>query len=182
MTFSWKCYLVLLSLILSVHDSWALGCSQTNAVSAATRFFSALDRGHIFSVPSRKQLPKIRHFVTPALYSQLQQASQAEEHEFARTKGKEPPIYEGSLFSSLAERYTSYIVATPTTTSLTIDTVAVKFQYIGNTPTTSTPYIWTDFVSVQTVSGKCLVSDMTFDSERPPTKLLSKTLKEISGG
>jgi hypothetical protein len=171
---------LLLSLLCSVQNSWALDCAPTSAVDAATKFLSALDQSRIFSVPTREQLKALRGAVTPDLYSLLKKASRAEEREFAKTRGKEPPLYEGSLFSSLAEGYSSYSITAPTTAQA-IDLIAIQFQFVGNTPATSTPYNWTDYVSVQTVSGKCLVSDMTFDKERPPEKLLSKTLKEISG-
>ena len=169
---------LLLSLFFSAKHAYALGCSPVIANNAATQFLAALDRGRIFSVPTRIQLQTLHGVVTPTLYSQLKKASRAEELALTRTKGTQPPLYEGSLFSYLAEGHSSYTVIKPT--SKTVNLIAVEFQYIGD-PATGMPYNWVDLISVQTVSGKCLVRDMIFNEGRPPKKTLAKTLQEISG-
>ncbi len=171
--FSQCCFLIF---AFSTIDSWAGDCSPKSAVIAAKQFMSAIDRAQIFSVPKRNELSKISRYVTPELYSLLKQASQAEEREFTRSKGKEPPLYEGSLFSSLAEGYTSYTI-----TPHTLNEVSINFEYIGKAPDTNKSYIWIDFMMVQEVSSKCLVSDMIFDNGNSGTVLLSKILKDISG-
>jgi len=54
-------------------------------------------------VPKRLSLKKLTPFVSVKFSKNLQSALDAEEREFKRSKGKEPPLVQGALFYSLFE-------------------------------------------------------------------------------
>jgi hypothetical protein len=61
-------------------------------------------------VPSRKNIDRLSPFISLSFRSNLLGARDAEDKNFKKTKGTEPPLFEGSLFYSLfegADKYTS---------------------------------------------------------------------------
>lgn len=61
-------------------------------------------------VPSRKNINRLSPFISAAFRNSLLGARDAEDKNFQRTKGSEPPLVEGSLFYSLfegADKYTA---------------------------------------------------------------------------
>lgn len=155
-------------LLLACGVALADTCSDIESRTSAHNFYVMLDKIKLFSVPKNAELEKLNPYITKDLFHKVNLAVLAEEKDFERSKGEEPPLYEGSLFSSLAEGYSNFYVSIATHEKETAK-VDILLQYAQN----FLPYYankpgineWKDQAIIKRDDGKCKVDNIIFGSD-----------------
>jgi hypothetical protein len=96
----------LLLLTQSLHACHEGGPDQT-----VNKFYSVYLKLHSFGIPNEQEQVQYSPYISPELSELLKTANEAEQKHQAATKGEEPPMVEGDLFTSLFEGASSYTVA-----------------------------------------------------------------------
>lgn len=169
--------------VLNAHSySLEAACTETESRTAAHDFYAVLEASRVFSVPSKEELTKIQPLVTSNLYVLLSSAVSAEEKEYNRSKGIEPPLFEGSLFSTWAEGYSNFYISNSVPKSNNTE-IYVLLQYAQHLLPyyQNTPGImeWKEIALIQREGAKCLVENIYFNHEGN-SKSLQSRLKEIA--
>jgi len=143
-------------------------CNEVESRTSAHNFYVVLNIAKVFSVPKMAELERLKPYITGNLFEKLKLAVLAEKEHFERSKGKEPPLYEGSLFSSLFEGYSNFYVSISLIEKETTK-VNILFQYAQNL----LPYFadkpgiseWKDQAIIKRDDGKCKVDDIFFNAD-----------------
>ncbi len=175
---------VLILVCCLVLSSYSFGatCTETESRTAAHDFYAVLEANRVFSVPSAEELSKIQPLVTKNLYELMSSAVLAEEKEFNRSKGSEPPLFEGGLFSTWAEGYSNFYISNSVPKSNNTE-IYVLLQYAQHLLPyyQNTPGImeWKEIALIRREGAKCLVEDIYFN-HKGNSKSLQSRLKEIA--
>lgn len=151
-------------------------CSEIESRTAAHDFYSKVQEHHLFSVPTAEEQQKLKPYVTSSLYNLFSNAVLAEQKEFKRSKGKEPPLFEGHLFSGVTEGYTNFYISSAVQgTSGSEIYVLLQYAqhfmpYYANTPGIME---WKERVEVKPEGEKCLVNNIFYSLENNNESLAS---------
>jgi len=174
--------LVIACCLVLNRNTFAGTCTETESRTAAHDFYAVIEASRLFSVPSAKELPKIKSLVTKNLYELMSSAMLAEEKEFNRSKGSEPPLFEGSLFSTWAEGYSNFYISNSVPKSNNTE-IYVLLQYAQHLSPyyKNTPGImeWKEIARIGKEDATCLVDDIYFIHDGN-SKSLKSRLKEIA--
>lgn len=156
-------------------------CSEIENRTAAHDFYTTIQKNNLFSVPTEKEQEKLKPYVTKSLHALLSNAVMAEKNEFKRSQGKEPPLFEGNLFSGVTEGYTNFYISTAVQGKSGSE-IYVLLQYAQHFMPyyENTPGImeWKERVEVKPEGDKCLVNNI-FYSLKNNTDSLASVLANI---
>jgi hypothetical protein len=176
-----KLAVILFSILVSSICS-AKTCNEIESRTAAHDFYAKVQENHLFSVPTEEEQKKLKPYVTTSLYNLLSAAVLAEKKEFNRSQGKEPPLFEGHLFSGVTEGYTNFYISNGVQGKNGSE-VYVLLQYAQHFMPyyASTPGImeWKERVEVKPEGEKCLVNNI-FHSLENNIESLSSVLSNIA--
>lgn len=140
-------------------------CSEIESRTAAHDFYAKVQEGNLFAVPTKEEQKKLKAYMSTTLYDLFSAAVLAEEKEFNRTKGHEPPLFEGHLFSGVTEGYTNFYISTavPGTVGSEVYVLLQYAQhfmpYYANTPGI---FEWKERVEVKAEGERCLVNNIFY--------------------
>jgi hypothetical protein len=166
-------------LFIISNNCFSKNCTELESRTAAHDFYATIDQHNFFSVPAGEQL---KPFITAPLHALFSAAALAEKKEFIRSQGKEPPLFEGHLFSGVIEGYTNFHIshAVPGKNN---SEVYVVLQYAQHLMPyyASTPGIleWKERVEVKVEGEKCLVNNIFYSLEHNNEHLVA-VLKAIT--
>lgn len=170
-------------LIFMLASSFCLAktCSEIESRTAVHDFYAKVQENNLFSVPTEEEQQKLKPYVTASLYNLFSTAVLAEKKRFKRSKGKEPPLFEGHLFSGVAEGFTNFYISTGVQGKESSE-IYVLFQYAqhflpyyANTPGIME---WKERVEVKSEGEKCLVNNI-FHSLENNTESIASVLASI---
>ncbi|HXQ50011.1 MAG TPA: hypothetical protein VN802_02855 [Stellaceae bacterium] len=149
-------YAALIVLALAAQPASA---SDDDLTKAATGFYAAYMRLHPMGVPGAKARARLHPLVSTSLYDLLAAADKAEARHARRTKGSEPPIVEGDLFTSLFEGAKSYSIRSCARAERSA-TCDVDLKYVD--PRDKAATAWSDTVILVESGGRWLVDDIEY--------------------
>jgi hypothetical protein len=168
-----------LALILAILPARA--AAETAAKPAAVAFYKAYLELRPSGVPGAKQRTRLRPLVSTALAALLTQAARAEARHRQKTKGEEPPLLEGDIFTSLFEGADTAIVAAceeaPPRATCTVD-----LAYFDKDAPTPLPVRWTDQVFLLRSAQGWAVDDIAYGGTWPfghPGQRLTSLLNDV---
>jgi hypothetical protein len=101
--------LLVSSLLLTIQAMYA--CHKGGPDQTVNKFYSVYLKLHSFAVPDEGELAQYSPYLSPELAELLKRADESEQKHQTATKGEEPPLVEGDLFTSLFEGASSYTIA-----------------------------------------------------------------------
>lgn len=120
--------LLLISSLLIITQS-LYACHEGGPDQTVNKFYGVYLKLHSFGVPNEGELAQYSPYISNDLSELLKKADEAERKHEAATKGEEPPLVEGDLFTSLFEGAGSYSV-TSCESSDASTFCTVEFKYI----------------------------------------------------
>ncbi|MES2823496.1 MAG: hypothetical protein V4732_07835 [Pseudomonadota bacterium] len=169
----------MLCLLFMSSMCFAKTCTELESRTAAHDFYATIEQHNFFSVPAGEQL---KPYVTPSLHELFYAAALAEKKEFIRSQGKEPPLFEGHLFSGVTEGYTNFHIshAVPGKNNAEIYVVLQYAQHLMPYYATKPGILeWKERVEVKAEGEKCLVNNIFYSLEHNNDHLVS-VLKAIT--
>lgn len=151
-------------------------CSEIESRTAAHDFYTKVQENKLFSVPTEEEQKKLKPYVTTSLYNLFSTAVLAEKKEFKRSQGKEPPLFEGHLFSGVTEGFTNFYISTGeqgkngSEIYVFLQYAQHFMPYYANTPGIME---WKEKVEVKSEGEKCLVSNIFYSLENNTESLAS---------
>lgn len=127
-------------------------------VEAVKAFYQATLNLREGGVPKRSSLKKLSPLISLKFNKNLQAALEAEEREFKRSKGKEPPLVQGALFYSLFEG-AQRIKDIHTDSKAGANAFIVDLEY-GDPVIKNSFTKWSDRAIVVKENGKWVVDDL----------------------
>jgi hypothetical protein len=156
-------------------------CSEIESRTAAHDFYAKVQETNLFSMPTEEEQKKLKPYVTTSLYNLFSTAVLAEKKEFKRSQGKEPPLFEGHLFSGVTEGFTNFYISTGVQGKHSSE-IYVLLQYAQHFMPyyANTPGImeWKERVEVRSEGEKCLVNNIFYSLENN-TESLAGVLASI---
>lgn len=170
---------VLFILFIISNMCFSKTCTELESRTAAHDFYATIEQHNFFSVPAEEHL---KPFITAPLHGLLSAAALAEKKEFVRSQGKEPPLFEGHLFSGVTEGYTNFHIshAVPGKNNAEIYVVLQYAQHLMPYYATKPGILeWKERVEVKAEGEKCLVNNIFYSLEHNNDHLVS-VLKAIA--
>jgi Protein of unknown function (DUF3828) len=152
--------LLVSSLLLTIQSMYA--CHKGGPDQTVSNFYGVYLKLHSFGVPDEAEQAQYSPYISTELSELLKRADKAEQEHEAATKGEEPPLLEGDLFTSLFEGAGSYSV-----TSCEINEASafctVEFKYLN--PGDKSEVKWNDRVYLVKSSRGWAVDDIEYLGE-----------------
>jgi hypothetical protein len=158
--------LVIALLALSASSlSFSKTCSEIESRTAAHDFYATVETNRLFAVPTEIELKQLKPYVTTSLYKLFSAAVLAEKEELKRSQGKEPPLFQGHLFSGITEGYTNFYVSSSVPGKKGSE-IYVLLQYAQHLMPyyAATPGIleWKERVEIKPEGERCLVNNIYY--------------------
>jgi hypothetical protein len=148
--------------------------------SSAQDFYSAYLSGRPGGVPGGRYRARLRPLLSDRLNMLLDGAARAEERHWRRTRGREPPLLEGDIFTSLFEGAGRFqVMRCRTSPGRAICRIALVY----NDPR-SQPAHWHDQLVMARAGPRWVVDDVLYggDWQFGNKGRLSVTLREVAEG
>ena len=152
--------LLVSSLLLTIQSMYA--CHKGGPDQTVNNFYGVYLELHSFGVPDEGERARYSPYISNDLSEMLKRADEAEQKHEAATKGEEPPLIEGDLFTSLFEGAGSYGV-TSCESSEASAVCTVEFNYIN--PGDKSEVKWKDKVYLVKTSRGWAVDDIEYLGE-----------------
>ncbi len=102
--------LLLISSLLIITQS-LYACHEGGPDQTVNKLYSIYLKLHSFGIPNEQEQAQYSPYLSPELAELLKRADESERKHQIATKGEEPPMVEGDLFTSLFEGASSYTIA-----------------------------------------------------------------------
>ena len=169
--------LLLISSIL-LTTQYLYSCHEAGPEQTVIKFYSIYLKLHSFGIPNEQEQAEYSPYLSPDLADLLKRANEAEQKHQAATKGEEPPIVEGDLFTSLFEGASSYTIASCESKDKS-GFCAVEFKYLN--PGDKSELKWKDKVYLVKSNRGWVIDDIEYlgDWQFMHKGRLTNLLKEV---
>ncbi len=120
--------LLVSSLLLITQSFYA--CQKTGPDQTVNKFYGVYLELHSFGVPNEGEQAQYSPYISTELSELLKRANDAEKKHHTATKGEEPPMVEGDLFTSLFEGASSFKIDSCESNDATAF-CTVEFKYLN---------------------------------------------------
>ncbi|MGB7291208.1 MAG: DUF3828 domain-containing protein [Thermodesulfobacteriota bacterium] len=120
--------LLISSLLLMTQSLYA--CHKGGPDQTVNKFYGVYLKLHSFGIPNEGQQAQYSPYISTELAELLMRADETEQEHEAATKGEEPPLVEGDLFTSLFEGASSYAITSCESNDASAFCV-VEFKYLN---------------------------------------------------
>ena len=134
-------------------------CSKGGPEQTVNKFYGVYLKLNSFGVPNEREQAQYSPYISPELSELLKRANEVEQKHQAVTKGEEPPLVEGDLFTSLFEGANSYTV-TSCESKEGNGSCLVEFKYIN--PGDKSVFKWKDKVYLVKVNRGWILDDIEY--------------------
>jgi hypothetical protein len=134
-------------------------CSKGGPEQTVNKFYGVYLKLHSFGIPNEKEQAQYSPYISPELSALLKTANGAEQKHEAVTKGEEPPLVEGDLFTSLFEGASSFKVISCDSKEGS-GSCLVESNYIN--PGDRSEFKWKDKVYVVNINRGWVVDDIEY--------------------
>ncbi len=175
--------LFLISSFLLITQSF-YACQKTGPDKTVNKFYDVYLKLHSFGIPNESERAHYSPHLSPELSELLQRADEAEQKHEALTKGEEPPLVEGDLFTSLFEGASSFKIDSCESDDATAFCI-VQFKY--SNPGDKSEVEWKDKAYlVKSTSGWTVddieyLGDWQFMHKGRLKNLLNEVIREGNG-
>jgi hypothetical protein len=139
---------------------------EAKAQPAAVNFYAAYLKMRPTGIPSAKERAQLRALISPALDALLKEAALAEARHQKKTKGKEPPLVEGDIFTSMFEGAdVATVIACEEAPPRA--TCKVELRYLDKDAPMPKPVTWTDEVFLLRAPQGWSVDDIAYGGDWP---------------
>ncbi len=152
--------LLISSLLLIIQSMYA--CHKGGPAQTVNNFYAVYLKLHSFGVPDEGERAQYSPYISTELSELLKKADEAEQKHEAATKGEEPPMVEGDLFTSLFEGAGSYSVTSCESNDASAF-CTVEFKYLN--PGDKSEVKWKDKVYLVKSSRGWAVDDIEYLGE-----------------
>ena len=153
--------LLLISSLLLISQS-LYACHKGGPDQTVNNFYGVYLKIHSFGVPNEGELAQYSPYISPELSDLLKKAGEAEQKHEAATKGEEPPLVEGDLFTYLFEGAGSYSITSCESNHASVF-CTVEFKYIN--PGDKSEVKWKDKVYLVKTGRGWAVDDIEYLGE-----------------
>ena len=153
--------ILLVSSFLLISQS-LFACHKGAPDQTVNKFYGVYLKLHSFGVPDERERAQYSPYISTELSELLKRADEAEQKHGAATKGEEPPLVEGDLFTSLFEGAGSYRVTSCESNDANA-LCTVEFTYIN--PGDKSEVKWKDKVYLAKSSRGWAVDDIEYLGE-----------------
>ena len=168
--------LLISSLLILTQSLYA--CREGGPDQTVNKFYSIYLKLHSFGIPNEQEQAQYSPHISPELSEVLKRANEAEKKHEAATKGEEPPMVEGDLFTSLFEGASSFTIASCENDDVTAFCI-VEFKYLN--PGDKSEVKWKDKVYLVKSNRGWAVDDIEYlgDWQFMHKGRLKNLLKEV---
>lgn len=149
--------LLISSLLLITQSLYA--CHKAGPDQTVNKFYGVYLKLHSFGIPTEQERAQYSPYLSPELSELLKRAKEAEQEHEASTKGEEPPLVEGDIFTSLFEGANSYSIASCESKDAS-GLCVVDFKYLN--PGDKSDFKWKDKVYLVRRNGSWAVDDIEY--------------------